>query len=105
MLPVLAAQKSIRTQFILSLFMDDEEKHPACPECGSPLSHVIEIDEDTGEIVIGLFCEGAGEDEFNLSISTGLSNKDLKRLKKAGKTTKKVMQIKLIERKKDPYSE
>jgi len=83
----------------------EEGECPMCPECGSPLSDKIEIDKETGEIVIYFFCEGAGEDEFKLSILTGLKNKDLKKLRKEGKTTKKEMQIKLLERKNDLYSE
>lgn len=39
------------------------DEWPVCPECGDPLSHSVEKDDENGEIKIRFFCEGAGEDE------------------------------------------
>jgi len=71
-----------------------------CPECGDPLSVEVEEDEETGNINIILFCEGAGEDEYELKIDTNLWNDDLIEWKKIGSTKKAIMT--LINRKPDP---
>jgi len=51
------------------------EEKPICPECGGWLSVERYIDDDTGEIIIEFYCEGAGSDEFDFLILTGLTNK------------------------------
>ena len=77
------------------------EDKPACPECGDWLSLERYIDEDTGEIIIQFWCEGAGSDEFNFLILTGLTNEDLSNFKEEEKTIIKNMKIKLLKRKPD----
>lgn len=51
--------------------------HPFCPECGSPLSVITEIDEATGNVIINLFCEGPADDTYSIKIDTHLSNDEL----------------------------
>jgi hypothetical protein len=82
------------------LWKKNEEK-PKCPECGDWLSSDRFIDKSTGEITIEFWCEGPGSDEFDFIISTGLQDRDLKKLKQIGKIIKKEMQIKLLARKKE----
>lgn len=77
------------------------EEKPTCPECGDWLSVERFIDKDTGEIIIEFWCEGAGSDEFDFLILTGLTNEDLKNLKEEKKIIQKDMKIKLLIRK--PY--
>jgi hypothetical protein len=92
---------------------EDEEEGPVelqeydltCPECGGPLSTQVDTDKDTDEIFIEFYCEGAGDDRFSLIISTGLNDLALGSFKQVGKTIKKEMQIKLLERRKDPNQE
>jgi len=79
------------------------EEWPSCPECGDPLSHNVEKDEETGEIKIVFFCEGAGDDEFSFQILTGLTDEDIERLEEIGKTIRKEMQIELLNRKPEPF--
>ena len=83
---------------MVSLESEIEEK-PICPECGGWLSVERYIDENTGEIIIEFWCEGAGSDEFNFLIFTGLTNEDLSNLKEEEKTILKNMKIKLMKRK------
>ena len=71
-----------------------------CPECGYPLSVSVEEDEETGELKIVLFCEGAGDDIFRLEIFTGLTNDDLYDLEDGTDTFLK-MRIK-VEREQEP---
>ncbi|NIO38702.1 hypothetical protein GTO27_13550 [Candidatus Bathyarchaeota archaeon] len=80
------------------------EERPFCPECGDPLSIATEKDDETGEIMIDFFCEGAGDDEYHLRIQTRLTDVDLKGLKKVGKTMKRQMVVELMNRKPEPYS-
>ena len=81
------------------------EERPFCPECGDPLSISVEKDDETGEIKIEFFCEGAGDDVFSFQISTGLTDEDLEELKEKEKTIRKEMVIKLLERKPEPFPE
>ena len=75
------------------------KEKPICPECGDGLSVERYIDENTGEIVIELWCEGAGSDEFDLLILTGLTNEDLSNFKDKEKILLKDMKIRLLKRK------
>ena len=79
------------------------EERPFCPECRDPLSILMEKDDETGEIKIGFFCEGAGDDEFSFQILTGLTDEDLEGLEEIGKTIRKEMVIKLLQRKPEPF--
>lgn len=79
------------------------EEKPVCPECGDWLSVERFIDEDTGEIVIELFCDGPGDDLFDFVILTGITNENLKNFKEEGKIIQKKMKIKLLKRKSDIY--
>lgn len=72
----------------------------SCPECGHPLSVIVEKDEKTGEIGIEFWCESGGEDKFGLQILTGLTNDDLDEFE-AGKVIQKEMTIKLLARESD----
>ena len=73
--------------------------YPVCPLCEDPLSHTVEIDRETGEIIIKFFCEGAGEDRFEWEIRTKTTNEDLKKLTKKdiGKMKEKKMTTVLID--------
>jgi len=75
------------------------EEKPICPECGGWLSVEREIDNKTGEIYLEFWCEGAGSDEFDFVILTGLTNSDLQDMKEEGKIIQKNMKIKLLVRK------
>lgn len=79
------------------------EERPFCPECGDPLSTSYEKDDDTGEIRIVFFCEGAGDDEFCLQILTGLTDEDIERLDEIGKKIRRGMEIELLKRKPEPF--
>ncbi|MHA1280665.1 MAG: hypothetical protein ACTSQ8_26215 [Candidatus Helarchaeota archaeon] len=59
-----------------------------CPECGYPLSVEVIEDDKTGNIIINLFCEGSGEDEYVLEINTHLCNDELKDWDKVGSKLK-----------------
>lgn len=83
---------------MVSVYSVMEDK-PVCPECGDWLSVERYIDDDKGEIIIEFYCEGAGSDEFDFLILTGLTNEDLNNLKEKGKIILKNMKIKLLERK------
>jgi len=74
------------------------EERPSCPECGDPLSVFFLKDRKTGKITIEFFCEGDGDDKFTFHIITGITNGDIAKLKEEGKTIKKEMGIKLVER-------
>ena len=78
------------------------EERPFCPECGDPLSISVEKDDDTGEIKIVFFCEGAGDDEFCFQILTGLADEDIEELDELGKMIQKEMGIELLQRKPEP---
>ena len=73
-----------------------------CPECGESLSVSVEKIRKTGEIRVVLFCEGDGDDAFELEILTGLKNKDIGTSLKVGKMAKKEMKIKLVQREPAP---
>ncbi len=78
------------------------EERPFCPECGDPLSIKTEKDDETGEIKIDFFCEGAGDDEYWLRILTKLTDADLQDLRKSGRTLKRQMLVELMKRKPEP---
>ena len=69
--------------------MMSEEK-PICPECGGWLSVERGIDKNTGEIFLEFWCEGAGSDEFDFLILTGLTNNDLNGMMEEGKIIQKI---------------
>jgi len=73
-----------------------------CPECGGELSVSVDEDEKTRQLIVSLFCEGDGEDRFELEIATGLTNKQLAKLK-PDRTKTLPMEGRLTEREKDPY--
>ncbi|MCX6654030.1 MAG: hypothetical protein NTY03_02790 [Candidatus Bathyarchaeota archaeon] len=73
---------------------------PSCPECGAPLSVEVREDEKTRNIIINLFCEGAGDDDYLLEINTHLCNDDLMDWDIPGSTYDATM--KLIERTTNP---
>ena len=75
------------------------DDRPTCPECGDPLSLTMEKDEKTSEFIIDLWCEGAGEDQFHISINTGLIDSDLDFLDVG---EKRVAELTLVNREKDP---
>jgi hypothetical protein len=56
----------------------------SCPECGEILVRDWAFDEDTDEILIDCFCDGAGEDMFHIQVRTGLTQDDLNKLTKEG---------------------
>ncbi len=72
-----------------------------CPECGDPLSSSIELVGNTGEIKVRFFCEGAGDDVFDCYYWTGISEKDLRRLKNSKERIEKKGVLGLAKRKKD----
>lgn len=78
------------------------ERDAGCPECGDPLSVSVETDEDTEEIKIRFFCEGAGDDVFEFQILTGLTSEDLDGLTKRNKKVRKEMFLQLLRREKEP---
>lgn len=76
------------------------EEDPLCPECGYELTGIRVLkDDETGEITIEFFCDEAGDDVFRFQILTGLTDEDIENLWEKGKTIRKEMGIKLIERK------
>lgn len=77
------------------------EEKPTCPLCGDWLSVERFLAKGTGEIIIEFTCLGAGSDEFDFLILTGVTNKDLRNLKEEGKIIQKDMKIQLLIRK--PY--
>ena len=56
-------------------------------------------DNVTGEIAIDFYCDGVGEDIFSFKILTGLTDADIAKLTKIGKTIRKEIALKLVERK------
>ena len=44
-----------------------------CPECGEPLVVKLLIDEETGELIIDIECEGIYCDKFHFHILAGLA--------------------------------
>lgn len=78
---------------------DEFEEKPICPLCGDWLQVERFLDKDTGELILEFWCEGAGSDEFDFLIFTGLTNEDLSNLKEEGNTITKVMKIRLLKRK------
>ncbi|MHA1298741.1 MAG: hypothetical protein ACTSO9_04770 [Candidatus Helarchaeota archaeon] len=72
-----------------------------CPECGYPLSVEVIEDDKTWNIIINLFCEGPGEDEYVLEVNTHLCNDELKDWDNVGSKLEATMTI--IHRKQDPY--
>jgi len=77
-------------------------RDPVCPECGDPLSSIVDIDAKTKEIRVKLFCEGAGDDKYRVDLFTGITNKDLKGFTEVGKVVTKEMKAKLVWRKAEP---
>ena len=75
------------------------EENPLCPECGYELTKKFLKDDTTAEITIEFFCDQAGEDIFCFQILTGLTDDDIAKLTKIGKTIQREMAIKLVERK------
>ena len=71
-----------------------------CPECGTPLSVEVKEDSATGFILINLFCDGPGEDEYQLEINTCMWNDEFSEWDEVGSTRN--MSMKLVERKPDP---
>lgn len=65
----------------------------------------VEKDEGTGQIVISLFCEGDGDDQFEIQILTGLADENLKHLKGVGRIVKKDVRLKLVAKKRDPHAD
>ncbi len=64
----------------------------------------VSLEKDRrGTIVVRLFCEGDGDDSFELEILTGLKDEDLKKLKGVGKIVKSDIKLKLTARTPDPY--
>jgi hypothetical protein len=75
------------------------EEEPLCPECGNPLTGIRVMKDKRGKITMEFFCDEGGEDIFNFQIVTGLTDKDIGRLKEKGKAIPKEMAVRLIERK------
>ncbi len=75
------------------------EEEPLCPECGNPLTGIRVLKDNGGKITIEFFCDEGGEDVFSFQIVTGLTDKDIGKLKEKGKAIPKEMVVKLIERK------
>ena len=76
------------------------EEGPLCPECGYQLTGIRVLKDDiTAEITIEFYCDGASEDIFSFQILTGLTDDDIAKLTKIGKTMRKEMALKLVERK------
>jgi hypothetical protein len=96
------ARKAMRG---LSLTDQTASREASCPECGEPLSVSIDKDGRTGQIVVDLFCEGDGDDQFEIHILTGLTDKDLKHLKGVGRIVKKGIKLKLVARERDPSAD
>lgn len=80
-----------------------DEAYPFCPECGYALSLTMEIDPNTDEILVNLFCEGPGDDEYHLQIQTGLTQYDLEDTDLEGASFPP--KIVLVKRNPDPYEE
>ena len=76
----------------------EEGEPPTCPECGHPLSCDVEVNPETGEIEVWLYCEGPGDDVFSLVIKTGLRNEDLNEFKDVGKEEARTVRVQLVER-------
>ena len=64
-----------------------------CPECGCPLSVAVIEDENTGNIVINLFCEGFADDIYSIRINTHLSNEELRKWNNVNSTKKATMKL------------
>jgi hypothetical protein len=75
------------------------EEEPLCPECGYPLTGIRLLKDKKRKITIEFFCDEAGEDIFRFQIETGLSDKDIKKLKEEGKAIPREMLVRLVERK------
>ena len=75
------------------------EEKPLCPECGYELTRKTLKNDITAEITIEFFCDQAGEDIFRFQILTGLTDDDIAKLTKIGKTIRREMAVKLVERK------
>jgi hypothetical protein len=75
------------------------EEEPLCPECGNPLTGIRVLKDKGGKITIEFFCDEGGEDVFSFQIVTGLTDKEIGKLKEKGKAIPKEMAVKLIERK------
>jgi hypothetical protein len=75
------------------------EEEPLCPECGYPLTGIRLLKDKKRKITIEFFCDEAGEDIFRFQIETGLSDKDIEKLKEEGKAIPREMLVRLVERK------
>lgn len=71
-----------------------------CPECGNPLSVEVKEDGETGFILVNLFCEGSGDDEYRIEINTQMWNDEFSNWDEVGSTHG--ISMKLVERKPDP---
>jgi len=65
---------------------------PPCPECKSPLSFIVEKEEETGEINIVITCEWCEEYE-GFMIKTGIKRRDLGKFTKMKEPFKIEMEI------------
>jgi hypothetical protein len=74
------------------------EEEPLCPECGYPLTGIRVLKDKSHKITIEFYCDMAGEDRFRFKILTGLTDKDIGSLTQTGRTIKKEMAVKLLER-------
>lgn len=75
------------------------EEEPLCPECGNSLTGIRVLKDKNGKITIEFFCDEGGEDIFSFQILTGLTDKEIGKLKEKGKAIPKEMLVKLIDRK------
>ena len=73
-----------------------------CPECGDKLSMITSVDEDSGELIIKMFCDGDRSDIFEFEIHTGLSNDDINNMTDVGKINERNMDLILIRRYREP---
>ncbi len=53
---------------------------PRCPICGDELSFIIDMDRDTGEVLIYVECEYCGEYE-GFTINTHMTQEDFNKFK------------------------
>ena len=75
------------------------EEDVLCPECEYEHAKNILKDNVTGEIAIEFFCDQAGEDVFHFQLLTGLTDDDIAEFTKIGKTVRKEMTLRLVQRK------
>lgn len=73
------------------------QEEPLCPECGYPLTGITVLKDRSGKITIEFYCDEAGEDKFTFQILTGITDRDIGRLR-VGKPIQKEMSVRLLER-------